>query len=203
MQDFSEDHIDVLRELINIAVGSAIANIAELLQAFNTMRIPDVRIIGGDALAPAIETAIGKTDRNYVTKQLFAGAFHGETLFIITETSAHNLKHNLLQAGECDEDDLVDVVAELANILNATFVGKLTRELETEVQFFVPATRLVIGPNIITNDELTADMQVIIISTLMEFEAMDIQGMIYILTKGDSIDRLKQLIDRKLEALYA
>jgi len=42
--EFSGDHLDVLRELMNIAVGNATASIADLLKAFGTMHIPNITI---------------------------------------------------------------------------------------------------------------------------------------------------------------
>lgn len=200
---FSEDHIDVLKELINIAIGAATANIAELLHAFGTMHIPEVSIESASNLKKCIEQTIGTEDKNYVTKQLFNGKFGGENLFVISETSAINLGKHLYESREYDEADMLDAVIELTNILSATIVGKLTEGLETQIQFFVPTTELVIGPNIIHKEDLEHYSKVIIISTVMEFEDQNISGKIYIMTKDESIASLQELIDRKLEALYS
>lgn len=200
---FSEEHVDVLRELINIAIGSATANIAELLNAFGTMHIPSVRVATFDELKSHIESSIASDEKNYVTKQLFAGEFGGENMFIISEESALNLGNHLYNTQAISETDMLDAVIELTNILSATIVGRLTEELDTQVQFVVPSTQLIIGPNHIIDDkDINNYKQVIIISTVMEFEDKNIHGQIYIMTKDESIQSLKELIDKKLEALY-
>lgn len=89
--DFSSDHLDVLKELMNIAMGNATASIADLLQAFGTMHIPYLSISDMDGVKNYIEEVIPPDQDSYVTKQLFGGAFGGEFIFVMTEESAHNL----------------------------------------------------------------------------------------------------------------
>lgn len=201
---FSDDHIDALKELINIAIGTATANIADLLNAFGTMHIPSVQIATFSQLKAHIESTVSSDERNYVTKQLFAGEFGGENMFIISEESAINLGNHLYNTQDTSEADMLDAVVELTNILSATIVGRLTEEFNTQVQFVVPSTQLVIGPkNIIDDDDVNNYQQVIIISTIMEFEDKNINGQVYIMTKDESIERLISLIDKKLEVLYS
>ena len=200
---FSDDHVDVLKEFINIAIGAATANIADLLNAFGTMHVPSVSIATFDELKSHVESTISSDEKNYVTKQLFAGDFGGENMFIISEKSAINLGNHLYKTQTTSVEDILDAVIELTNILSAIIVGRLTEELDTQVRFVVPSTQLVTGPeNIIDDEDIHNYQQVIIISTVMEFEDKNINGQIYVMTKDESIESLKQLIDKKLEGLY-
>lgn len=200
---FTEDHLDVLKELMNIAMGNATASIADLLQAFGTMHIPQITISDMEGLDGYIKNTIPQEDRYYVTKQLFGGIFSGEFLFVITEESAHNVGHHLYDVETPSEGDIFDAVIELTNILSATMISRLTEELNTKVQFFVPSTVVVEGNNLISSDDLLNYHRIIIISTQMAFEHQNINGQIFILTKDEMIESLKALIDRKLEELYA
>lgn len=203
MNHFSDDHIDILKELINIAMGSATANIADLLNTFGTMHIPSVSIATFDELKSHIKSSVSDDEKNYVTKQLFAGEFGGECMFIISEDSAINLGNHLYGSQVTGEEDMLDAVIELTNILSATIVGRLTEELDTQVQFVVPSTQLIRGSkDIIDNDNAQNYQQVIIISTIMEFKNENIHGQIYIMTKDRSIQSLKQLIDKKFQEVY-
>ncbi len=202
--EFTADHADALKELINIAIGSATANIADLLNAFGTMHVPSVRIATFDELKSHIIASIAPGEKNYVTKQLFAGEFGGENMFIISEESAKNLGNHLYETAATTEEDILDAVIELTNILSATIVGRLTEELDIQVQFVIPSTQLLTGAeHIIEEEDDNNYNQVIIISTVMEFEDKNINGQVYIMTKDESIESLKQLIDKKLEELYA
>ena len=202
--EFSEDHVDVLKELINIAIGAATANIADLLNTFGTMHVPSVHVATFEELKSYIESSIPLDERNYVTKQLFAGEFGGENMFIISEQSAINLGNHLYNTQDTSEDDMLDAVVELTNILSSTIIGRLTEELDTQVQFVVPSTELITGPDhIVDAEDIHNYQQVIIISTVMEFKDEHINGNIYIMTKNESIESLKKLIDKKLAELYS
>jgi len=200
---FTDDHLDMLRELMNIAMGNATASIADLLEAFGKMHIPQILISDMEGLASYIQQTISVDQRNYVTKQLFGGMFSGEFLFVISEESALHLGHHLYDVDNPSDGDILDAVIELTNILSATIISRLTEELNTKVQFFVPSTELINGNALISHEDIMNYHRIIIISTQMEFEHQNINGHIFILTKDGMIESLKALIDRKLEELYA
>jgi len=200
---FTDDHLDMLRELMNIAMGNATASIADLLEAFGKMHIPQILISDMEGLASYIQQTISDNQRNYVTKQLFGGMFSGEFLFVISEESALRLGHHLYDVNNPSDGDILDAVIELTNILSATIISRLTEELNTKVQFFVPSTELINGNALISQEDIMNYHRIIIISTQMEFEHQNINGQIFILTKDGMIESLKALIDRKLEELYA
>ncbi len=202
-REFSEDHLDILRELMNIAMGNATASIADLLQAFGKMHIPRILISDMKGLHEYIRNTVLDDQRHYVTKQLFGGLFSGEFLFVISEESALNLGHHLYDVTKPSDGDILDAVVELTNILSATIISRLTEELHTKVQFFVPSTDLIAGNDLISPEDLLNYHSIIIINTQMEFQNHNINGQIFILTKDEMIDSLKALIDRKLEELYA
>ncbi|MDD5717042.1 MAG: chemotaxis protein CheC [Sulfuricurvum sp.] len=203
-KQFSGDHLDVLKELVNIAVGNATASIADLLQAFGRMHIPQITISDMEGLNRHIKNSIPEQQQNYVTKQLFGGVFSGEFIFVISDSSALNLGYHLYDADEPpSEGDILDAVIELTNILSATIISRLTEELNTKVQFFVPSTEIIAGNDLISPEDLLNYHQIIIISTQMEFEHQNINGQIFILTKDEMIESLKALIDQKLEELYS
>ncbi|MCX6052853.1 MAG: hypothetical protein NTZ60_10140 [Campylobacterales bacterium] len=78
----------------------------------------------------------------------------------------------------------------------------MTRELGTEVQFFVPSSQIVDADSIIDINDVNHYSKIIIISTILEFKDQKIYGSIYILTKDEAIERLKILIDQKIEEIY-
>jgi chemotaxis protein CheC len=201
--EFSTDHLDVLRELMNIAAGNATASIADLLQAFGTMHIPQVVISDIKGLKKYLYDTIPSQSSHYVTKQLFGGPLGGEFIFVLTEESAQNLGNHLYDVDTPTDADIYDAVIELTNILSATMISRLTEELKVKVQFFVPSTQIVKGNNLLYLEETEEYSQIIIISTQMEFQHQKVNGHIFILTKDAMIQSLKDLIDQKLEELYA
>lgn len=203
IDEFSNDHLDVLKELMNIAMGNATASIADLLQAFGTMHIPHLAITDMDGLKNYIDQAIAPDEKYYVTKQLFGGMIGGEFIFVMTDESAENLGNYLYDVSQPNDADILDAVIELTNILSSTIISRLTEELNTKVQFFAPTTEIVSGNNLIGDEETLNYHKIIIVSTVMEFQSHKISGQIFILARDETIIRLRELIDQKLEELYS
>ncbi|MDP2079196.1 MAG: chemotaxis protein CheC [Sulfuricurvum sp.] len=201
--EFSSDHLDVLKELMNIAMGNATASIADLLQAFGTMHIPHLTITDMDGLKKYIDEALKYDEKYYVTKQLFGGIIGGEFIFVMTDESAANLGNYLYDVSQPNDADIMDAVIELTNILSSTIISRLTEELKTKVQFFAPSTEIISGNHLIGDEDTLNYHKIIIVSTVMEFQSHKISGQIFILARDETIIRLRELIDQKLEELYA
>ncbi len=200
--EFNEDQIDALREFMNVSIGAATASLANLLDAFGTMYIPKIEICDSSELSQKIESTIDIKSMYYATKQLFTGKFGGECMFIISEESARNLGRHLYKITTPSKDDISDAVIELTNILTSTIVSRLTQELDTQVQFFVPSSQFIDAGSIVNSEDVAEYSKIIIISTILDFKDQKINGNIYILTKDEAIKSLKVLIDKKIEEIY-
>ncbi len=187
---------------MNVSIGAATASLANLLDAFGTMHIPKIEICDSSELSQKIESTINLESMYYATKQLFTGKFGGECMFIISEESARNLGKHLYKATTPSRDDISDAVIELTNILTSTIVSRLTQELDTQVQFFVPSSQFIDAHSIVNSEDVADYSKIIIISTILDFKDQKINGNIYILTKDEAIKSLKVLIDKKIEEIY-
>lgn len=201
-EDFSEDQVDALKELINIGLGKATSSIAELLDAFATIHVPEIIICNSDELVHSLNQKIDFTSKYYVTKQLFKGKFGGECMFVIGDTPASNLGKHLYQYEDISHDDINDSILELTNILSSTIISKLTEDLNSSVQFFVPSSQYMNAQALIEYDDIKDYSKIIIISTMLDFQDEKINGYIFILTKDEAMLELRNLIDNKLEELY-
>lgn len=199
---FNEDQIDALREFMNVSIGAATASLAELLDAFGTMHIPKIEICNSDELSQKIESTIDASYMYYTTKQLFSGKFGGECIFLMRQDFATNLTKHLYSTQTPTSEETNDAVIELTNILTSTIVSRLTQELSTQVQFFVPYSHLGDAHSIVNEEDVREYSKIIIISTILDFQDQQIKGNIYILTKDDAIESLKMLIDKKIEEIY-
>ena len=187
---------------MNVSIGAATANLADLLHAFATMHIPEIDICNSNELMSRVKSTIDSASMYYVIKQLFTGKFGGECMFVMSNYSAENLGKHLYDIKTPSEDDINDAVIELTNILSSTIISKLTQELDTQVQFFAPSSQFVDAASIINSDDLNHYSKIIIISTILEFEDQKIIGSVYILTKDEAIESLKILINKKIEEIY-
>ena len=192
----TDDEKDVLQELMNIAYGSATAVIAEMLEAFASLSIPNIQIMQVDELLKTFEQL--KSSSYFFSTQAFNGEFNGESAFFINEESANNLaKHLELE----NKEDLNDAILELTNVLTSSLTIKLAQEMETEVGFSLPSISKVFLNKI--NDVQTFQIysKVIVIDTALDFKDQKINGKIFILTKDESIQWLKTKLNTILEEL--
>ena len=192
----SEDEKDVLQELMNIAYGTATAVIAEMLEAFATLSIPNIKIMRTQELLNEFHNL--KNDSYFFSTQAFVGEFSGESAFFIDEKSAQNLSSHLeLETPE----DLDDAILELTNVLTSSLTTRLAQEMDTQVRFALP--NISKAPLNEIQDAKTFQLydQVIVIDTQLNFEDQKINGEIFILTKDGSIEWLKNRLNTILKAM--
>jgi len=194
--DLTEDEIDVLKELMNIAYGDATAVVAEMLDTFATLTIPNIKTMKVSELISKLENIKGES--YFFSMQTFNGEFSGESAFFINDESAKNLaKHLELETNE----DLDDAILELTNVLTSSLTTRLAMEMQTEVKFSLPTISKHPHDKINTNKKLMDFSQVIVIDTQLNFEDQKINGEIYILTQDGSIEWLKNQLNTILETL--
>ena len=194
--ELSEDERDVLQELMNIAYGSATAVIADMLEAFASLSIPNISVISTAELIETFQEL--KSSSYFFSTQAFSGEFNGESAFFINEESANNLAAHLELE---DEDDLDDAILELTNVLTSALTTKLAAEMETEVTFSLPDIDKVALGEMTKLETFKHYSQVIVINTELNFQDQQIQGKIFILTKDESIQWLKTKLNDILEQL--
>lgn len=194
--DLTEDEKDVLQELMNVAYGDATAVVAEMLEAFATLNIPNIKIIETSSLVDEISALQGES--YFFATQAFNGEFSGESAFFIDDASAQNLsKHLDLDSME----DLDDAILELTNVLTSSLTTRLAKEMGTEVKFSLPNISKIPHDGFRSKDTFREYSQVIVIDTQLNFEDQAINGEIFILTKDGSIEWLKKQLNSILEAL--
>ena len=198
MQEISltEDEKDVLQELMNVAYGNATAVVAEMLEAFATLSIPNIKVIQTKELLNEFQNL--KNDSYFFSTQAFVGEFSGESAFFIDEQSAQNLSSHLeLESPE----DLDDAILELTNVLTSSLTTRLAQEMDTQVKFALPNISKIPLNEIQNSKTFQLYDQVIVIDTQLNFKDQKINGEIFILTKDGSIEWLKNRLNTILEAL--
>lgn len=191
-----EELKESLGELINIAFGSATAIIADLFENFATLNVPDVTFI---ALEEINEFVIGNFDdqKIYITTQQFKGQFHGEVILVIDTQSAKNMQLIVGEEEDVDENDLRQSLLEISNILNSSCIGKLAELLATDVTFAPPAIDY--DKQLIKDVNDSPYSQVLVISTVLEFEDIQILGKLFVMFSDEMFSWLEQALKDFME----
>lgn len=198
----NEDEKDCLQELMNMAYGSATASITEILDASATLSIPDIQIIKTNELKAHLNSQVKLNTTHYVCMQQINGAIAGENLFVIDSLSAENiaLKFGLEKDELCDEE-LFDIILELTNILSSSTISKLAQDMQAQVSFSPPDVKKLDSISKLDNQFIEKYQNVIIITTELNFDDLNIHGQLLILTTDNSIEYIKKMINKILEEL--
>lgn len=195
-----EDERDCLQELMNISYGSATAAIAEIIDKFATLSIPDIKTATIDEFKEYLHKRLDHNQVHYVTNQLINGTLSGETMFIMNEESTLNLAGEFdLDDDEIDEEELKDVVLEISNIITSTTLSKLAELVEASITFSPPQINLINNINEFHTHYTKEYSHIIIISTDIMFEDQNIKGELLILSKDEAILYLKEALNKLLD----
>jgi len=192
----NDDQKEVLAELINISFGSATATIAELFDNFATLEVPKVDVI---ALEKINSFVMKKFDNQkvHLTTQQFKGNFHGEVVIVVDDKSAQNMQAIVDDGEDIDEGETQQNILEISNILGSSCIGKLAKLLVTEVSFSPPTIEYT--DHLIKSVQDSPYNQVIVISTVLVFNELNIQGDVLIMISDEMFVWLEQALDDFVE----
>jgi len=194
--EFNEDHKEVLRELMNVAYGSSAAVIAEILDAFATLRVPKIELFNDEELRKYLLDRVDQDKDAFLCIQGINGKVAGESIFVLNRSSVENLALYFDLDEEASEEDLKDVATELTNILSSSTVGKLAEQVNSSVSFSPPSVSIVNGLSMGDDLKMKNYSQAIVICTSIEFEKEKIHGDLILFMQDQSIVWLKAALDK-------
>jgi len=196
----TEDERDCLQELMNVAYGSATAAITEILDAFAQLSIPKIQIINADELKTYLSNELNLDVEHLVSLQQINGTLCGENMFVIDKESAKNIAYKFgLEEDEVNDEEISDVVLEITNILSSSTISKLAEDIDTNVSFSAPTIKTITSMNQLKNLFISKYEKVIIISTQLKFEDLNINAELFILTTDNSILYIKEKLNKILD----
>ena len=198
----TEDEKDCLQELMNVAYGSATAAITEILDAFAKLSIPKIQIINSSELKTYLSNELNLEVEHLVSLQQINGTLCGENMFVIDKQSAKNIAYKFgLEEDEVNDEEIADVVLEITNILSSSTISKLAEDMEANVSFSAPTIKTLTSIDQLKNIFISKYEKVIIISTQLIFEDLDINAELFIFTTDNSILYIKEKLNKILDEL--
>ncbi len=195
----NEDEKDCLQELINISYGTASASISEILDSFATLKVPRIKLLKSLQLKDYLINNDSSNDIQFVVSQIIHGNFSGENIFLINKDSAFKLAEILNEDEDVNIEEVSDVVLEITNILSSATIGKFSELLDTKVSFQAPSLEIIDSLEDFNENRIKDFNEVIIISTILEFDKLNVKGELILLTKDESIKKLKEELQKILE----
>ena len=196
---FSEDQLDALQEVFNIAIGQAGASLASYFDAFVKLSVPKIDVIQSNQLIGYLYSLIGEHSEITVVRQSFYKTLRGESLTIYSNTNANDIQHLLddvkTSADSHEEETLLDI----SNILVGACLKGIAKQFNKDLSFSPPAVLCLKTPidRAFTAYQFAWEYALLIKIT---FRLEDRTSTWYLLffVPSESIDIIKDEIDRFL-----
>ncbi len=129
---FTDDHYEVLREIINIGMGQAGAALAELLDTFVELTVPHVTIIAANQVSEIVENVMEYPGEITAVRQAFYNHLNGEAIVIYSQEGCKELGdllgYDKTNEAISDQELLLDV----GNILVGACLNGISMQLSSE-----------------------------------------------------------------------
>lgn len=139
MTAITEQHIDVLKELINIGAGKGADILNSFLNSHVELSIPDVTILTYDELNKELTDNTASSLSSVEMK--FTGPIDGAAELIFLSSDASRVVELITGSHDPEEDfDAIKAAtfSEVGNIVINAVVGTLSNELAFRLQFSIP-----------------------------------------------------------------
>ncbi len=196
MKKIDDNMLDILKELANIGVGNAVTSLSQMLgeeridmdvPAATLVPLQDVPdLLGGGEVAVA---------GVYIKS---TGDFNLTILFVLSLESAVNLIKCLMPGSEGEMDEMgTSVLVEVGNILTASYLNALSMMADLQLlpsppQLAVDMSGAIISTAMAEND-LVED-EVVLLRTTLSTQERRIDGNIFILPDGETLDKIFTLL---------
>lgn len=204
---FTDTQKDILQEIMNIAFGNATADLAEVVDIYVVLSVPNIEIIGTGELPGYIIKTIETYAQTTIINQKFSGDFKGSGFFVFPNVARRDLL-SILEDSEpefCNSGPVVslekEIIIEIGSILIGACVGKISELLNTSVMYSPPQ---VVQDKSVESESFVnsfdPSQSVIAMKTVFNFEKKDIKGFILLITDQESIEWLRSALDKFMES---
>lgn len=204
---FSSEEKDILQEVMNIAFGQATAELAEVIDIFVILSVPNIKVVKGRDLPGYFINEMDGSSVVNLIEQNFLGKFSGQALLIFPSGAEKELiklfnQENTEEFYNVDIDTLEqETLIEVGNILIGACIGKITELLSDFVTYDPP--RLLsqdLSESTPSQFPVDEDSFAISIRTVFRFEQQNVEGYLFLITKQRSIQWLKKALQTFLES---
>lgn len=201
----TEEEKDILQEIMNIAFGQAAADLAEVINIFVVLSVPNIQLLKGAELPEYLRNELRDYNDVSIVEQNFRGKFRGSA-FLIFPSGAGKALISLLDADhetsfESGSIDLLEkeTLMEVGNILIGACVGKMSELLDDVVTYSPPKVVIENQPHeILPNNLFNPEYTAIVMKTLFRFDERDVSGFLFLVTTHDSVAWLQKSLARFL-----
>jgi len=135
VEDYNEDQYDLLRELTNIAIGQAAAELDSVWNTRVDFSIPKVKMVSFSDMRGKLLELYASFSGVSVVKQSFGGMLSGEILLIFGEEAMSTVAVVLGKEGELSVRREQTMLGETSQVIAGACLNSLIGSFEGEIHF--------------------------------------------------------------------
>ena len=129
----TEDHYEMLKEVVNLAMGQAGSDLATILKAFVDLSVPEIQVVEAEKVAEKIlhESVFKETEKVSLFKQAFHNkAFmNGEAIVVFNSETRQSFAEILGLTSHMDSVEEIDFMLELTNLMVGACLNSISNQL--------------------------------------------------------------------------
>jgi len=196
--NFSEIHIDALKELINIGIGKGAETLNQLLETHILINVPIVKILNIDQLVEYFKLF---DNQKYAFISLpFMGNISGRAKLIFPFESAIKLAGVFAEKENLDTNQDLNyirsgILSEVGNIVINSIIGSLSNELKLSLNYKIPIYLEGEISKLVISIEDNLSNEVLLCHTFFQIQNLEIKGEFVLFFEFGSLDKLVFLLN--------
>lgn len=198
----TEEQSEVLQEIVNIGMGKAGDSLARILKTFVELSIPRIKLISVDTLNQDITKLVG--DKAMVTgvRQAFFSYWRGEAIIVYDQNGCNELASLMGYSNDLDNQAEIELLLDVGNVLVGACINGIAEQLGVELNFSPPSVIASNSPieRLFDPQKMTWS-HTLLLEVNFGLENMRFKSHLLIMMSEETIDILKQDVDKFLEGL--
>ncbi len=130
---FTEDQYEMLKEVVNLAMGQAGSDLAIILKSFVDLSVPEIQVIEAEKVAEKIlkESVFSATEKVNLFRQTFYNAafMEGESIVIFNNEARQRFAEILGMPDQMNAIEEIDFMLELTNLMVGACLNSISEQL--------------------------------------------------------------------------
>lgn len=193
---------DVFQEITNVSMGQAGSLLAQKLNVFVQLPIPNVNVMEVSELHMALQSIETSDSTSGVCQGFIGGGVSGEALLILNDSSFADIANILNYQGDLSDDVQLELLMDIGNILIGAILTGLAEQLQLT---FSQGHPVVLGQHCNVSDLIKANAErwkrTLTIEVSYGIENYHVAVDLLLVFTEDSMDIMKKKVEYLLEDL--
>ena len=202
LEILNADQKDALQEISNIAMGTAAAGLAKVLESFVRLSVPRITIVETSRIADRLAGSLPPHREVSAVRQAFYGPVEGEVVVVFGQDGCNELADLLAHDGDTSDGVKEELLLDVSNILVGACINGIAHQLATELSFSPPEVlcRAVPLDRVFEGHQPTCE-QALLIEIDFSLEARSFACHMLTFLAPDSFGALRNSLSRFLESI--